>query len=139
MTLALSIQQPWAALIIAGIKPVENRTWSTRHRGALLIHAGRASDPAAMDRMARGQHPVTRQPWAVPDLAMQFGGIIGMVDLVDCVSHHTSEWFAGPYAFVLANPRALPFTPWRGMLGLFEVAMSAPEPWIPDINQAELF
>jgi hypothetical protein len=37
---ALSIRQPWAHLIVAGIKQIENRTWTTRYRGPLLIHAG---------------------------------------------------------------------------------------------------
>lgn len=37
---ALSIRHPWAELILAGIKPVENRTWATSWRGATLIHAG---------------------------------------------------------------------------------------------------
>ena len=35
----LSVKQPHATLICAGIKRVENRTWSTDYRGRLLIHA----------------------------------------------------------------------------------------------------
>jgi hypothetical protein len=34
---AISIQQPWATLICAGIKRAEVRTWQTKHRGDLLI------------------------------------------------------------------------------------------------------
>jgi hypothetical protein len=34
----LSIQNPWAPLICAGVKDVENRTWKTDYRGPLLIH-----------------------------------------------------------------------------------------------------
>ena len=37
---AISILQPWAGFILSGSKRVENRTWQTRHRGPLLIHAG---------------------------------------------------------------------------------------------------
>ncbi|WP_206002040.1 ASCH domain-containing protein [Paraburkholderia aromaticivorans] len=37
---ALSIRQPWAWLIVKGHKDIENRTWSTRFRGRVLIHAG---------------------------------------------------------------------------------------------------
>src|SRR5438045_8559495 len=37
---ALSIRQPWAWLIVNGHKPVENRSWSTKYTGKLLIHAG---------------------------------------------------------------------------------------------------
>ena len=34
---ALSVRQPWAALIAAGRKTIETRTWTTRYRGDLLI------------------------------------------------------------------------------------------------------
>jgi hypothetical protein len=35
----LSVKQPYATLICAGVKKVENRTWQTDYRGKLLIHA----------------------------------------------------------------------------------------------------
>jgi hypothetical protein len=35
----LSVRQPHAALICAGVKTVENRTWKTDYRGRLFIHA----------------------------------------------------------------------------------------------------
>jgi hypothetical protein len=35
----LSVRQPYATLICAGIKTVENRTWKTDYRGRILIHA----------------------------------------------------------------------------------------------------
>ena len=35
----LSVKQPQATLICAGIKRVENRTWKTEYRGRLYIHA----------------------------------------------------------------------------------------------------
>lgn len=38
----LSIRQPWASLIAAGLKTVETRSWPTRWRGALVIQAGRS-------------------------------------------------------------------------------------------------
>ena len=36
---ALTVRQPWAWAIGAGVKDVENRVWSTSHRGWLCIHA----------------------------------------------------------------------------------------------------
>ena len=36
----LSVKQPWASLICSGIKDIENRTWKTKFRGRVLIHAG---------------------------------------------------------------------------------------------------
>ena len=40
----ISVRQPWAYLIVAGYKPVENRTWNTSYRGPLLIHASQAME-----------------------------------------------------------------------------------------------
>lgn len=36
---ALSVKQPWAALIASGEKPYEVRTWRTDYRGPLVICA----------------------------------------------------------------------------------------------------
>ena len=38
---ALSVKQPWASLIAAGVKTLEVRVWPTDHRGALLICSSR--------------------------------------------------------------------------------------------------
>lgn len=37
----LSLHQPWASLVACGYKRIETRSWSTRHRGPLAIHATR--------------------------------------------------------------------------------------------------
>lgn len=39
----LTIRQPWASLIAAGVKTIETRSWSTRYRGPLAIHAAEAT------------------------------------------------------------------------------------------------
>ena len=36
----LTVRQPWAWAIVAGLKSIENRSRRTTHRGPLLIHAG---------------------------------------------------------------------------------------------------
>lgn len=41
----LSVRQPWADLLVRGPKDVENRTWSTTHRGWILIHATKGKHP----------------------------------------------------------------------------------------------
>lgn len=38
---ALTVWQPWASLIAAGLKQYETRAWSTRYRGPLAIHAAK--------------------------------------------------------------------------------------------------
>ena len=46
MTLyALSLKQPWAALLVHGRKTIEVRRWATKRRGPVLIHAARVPDP----------------------------------------------------------------------------------------------
>ncbi len=41
---AISVRQPWAEAIIRGGKNVENRSWMTKYRGLIAIHAGMATD-----------------------------------------------------------------------------------------------
>lgn len=41
---ALTIRQPWASLIAHGVKTIETRSWSTKYRGPLAIHAGHRWD-----------------------------------------------------------------------------------------------
>ncbi len=109
---ALSVRQPWAWLIIHGFKDIENRTWKTNYRGPILIHASKTFEGAGMVEQ------IMKVP--LPEVFSR-GGIIGMVDLVDCVTESGSRWFAGPYGWVLRNARPLPFRAIRGRLGLFEV------------------
>ncbi len=37
----LSLLQPWATLVVIGAKRIETRSWDTKHRGDLLIHASK--------------------------------------------------------------------------------------------------
>lgn len=36
---ALTLHQPWATLVAIGVKRIETRSWSTKYRGPLAIHA----------------------------------------------------------------------------------------------------
>jgi len=110
---ALSIRQPWAWAIIHAGKDVANRTWGTRYRGPLLIHASKNYDRDGKDWIQR-----CLGIEVPPDLPR--GGIIGRVDLVGCTDHHDSAWFVGPMGLLLRNPEALPFLPCPGKLGFFE-------------------
>ena len=108
----LSIRQPWAALVVNGIKDVENRTWSTRYRGPVLIHASQRQDDVTMDE-------IERRFGVRLNIELPLGGIVGMTEIVDCVRPHPSRWhFPGCFAFVLTNSRALPFVKWKGSLSL---------------------
>src|SRR5262249_46385921 len=58
---------------------------------------------------------------AIPESELRFGGVIGIAELVDCVSEHGSRWFEGPWGLVLHNARPLPFVRFPGQLGIFHV------------------
>ena len=117
---ALSIRQPWASLIADGYKNIENRSWATNFRGRIYIHAGkRFDDNALFWLMDKGLVPIKELTPYTRELPR--GGIIGEVDVVDCVTSSTSPWFVGPYGFVLANPvRYESFILCKGRLGFFE-------------------
>jgi len=120
---ALSVRQPWAWLIVAGYKDVENRTWATSFRGRIYIHASKSLDKTGLILIASGgmninhdiRDAVSHKNW------WAFGAIIGEVEIVDCVAQSDSSWFSGPYGFVLEKPllyeRPIPC---RGKLGFFE-------------------
>lgn len=114
-TLAISVRQPWAARILYGGKDIENRDWSTRIRGDVMIHAGKAFDTGFVD------------DWSDPlSEYMLRGGIVGIVEIVDCVTRSDSKWFQGKYGYVLRNPRPLPLMPCRGVLGFFRPSFEKP-------------
>jgi hypothetical protein len=133
---ALSLKQPWAALLVAGLKTVEIRRWSTGYRGPVLIHAARIDD----DRP---------EGWALvgPDLlplAQRRQGILGEAHLVDCrfygdadtfareTDQHRNapEWFepAGLFGLCFEQMRTLPFVEMPGFVRLFEIDWQEPAP-----------
>jgi len=111
------IRQPWAWLIVNGFKDVENRTWQTRHRGTLLIQASAATPPKR--KLQEARIFARRRGVELPD-HFETGGIVGVVQLTDCVTRSRSKWFHGPVGWVLASPKRLPFIPLKGRLGLFD-------------------
>ena len=40
---ALTLHQPWASLVALPVKRIETRSWSTKYRGRLYIHAARSA------------------------------------------------------------------------------------------------
>jgi hypothetical protein len=127
---ALSIKQPWAALIVAQVKTIEVRTWSTQIRGRIWIHAGKVPD----SRPAGWQYVSTP---ALEAAAQQLGGIIGSADLTACHAYHTREefaasqtwhrneleWFRPPvlYGFEFREAQPVPFVPCKGQTMFFKV------------------
>ena len=123
--MALSIRQPWASLILKAGKDIENRCWPTKFRGRMLIHAAKGMTRDEYESGIDALIMVGVQRVLPALTALERGGIVGSVEIVDCVQRSDSPWFVGRYGFVLRDPRPLPFTPWKGKLGFFDVPESA--------------
>lgn len=103
---ALTIRQPWASLIAAGVKTIETRSWSTKHRGPLAIHAGKHRgelDDAYLgafdDGEEGGRYHVQWDIGALYDTQdgwthrMPLGAVVATCTLADVVP------IGGPYSF----------------------------------------
>ena len=69
----ITIKQPFATLIAEGLKEYEFRTWKTKFRGDILIHAGKGIDRNAMKRY---EHLNLEYP---------SGKIIAKATITDCI------------------------------------------------------
>jgi activating signal cointegrator 1 len=129
----LSLLQPWASLVVIGAKKIETRSWTTRHRGRLLIHAstGKAGSFFAADPPFSKYIPAFNE--------LPFGAIIGEVTLVDICRVEElpfsgseinklaleekafGDYSAGRYAWLLEDPVMfkIPLKA-KGQLGLWE-------------------
>jgi len=116
---ALSVQQPFAEQIREGAKRVELRTWATKHRGPLLICAGKGGS-------GHGPRGVTRVVVDVVDCRPAVPGDATLVvDRTPAQLHALCSDAAARgrvlYAWVLASPRPTSPLPVVGKLGLFDV------------------
>lgn len=80
----ISILQPWASLIIQGHKKIETRSWDTKYRGELLIHASKKKI-RLQDGMFDLIDHMQRIGFWDGYLDLPYGAIIGKVNLVDTV------------------------------------------------------
>jgi hypothetical protein len=146
----LTIKQPWAALIVHGIKDIENRTWPTKFRGRILIHAG-ASSVGSLHEVTTAAQKVSfcdqamgsMKAFDCQNLSDARSAIIGSVEIVDCVENHPSVWAENNedlpvdgeiikpiYNWVLANPILFdnPILDVKGRLSLWEYSGNVPDP-----------
>ena len=129
---AISLLQPWASLVIMGVKTIETRSWQTPYRGELLIHASRGK---------KGGILCTEPPFRkyIPNFSqLPFGALIGYVTLQKivpvemlCLSSDTlaaltleekafGDYTKGRYAWILAEPVLFEKPiPAKGTLGLW--------------------
>lgn len=76
---AISLWQPWAEAIRVGAKQIETRSWPTKHRGWLAIHAAKK----AIDRSDQGFVDFAER-WVGDLTKLDFGAIVCIAYLTDC-------------------------------------------------------
>lgn len=122
---ALSLRQPWLWAILdlppELRKDVENRSWHSRFRGKVLLHASktctyrewieaRAFIWSIADRMCPGRQ------------RLPMGGIVGWVEILGCVNQCASPWFGGPWGYLLGvRGKIEPMIECPGQRGFFRV------------------
>lgn len=78
---AITIIQPWATLIAIGAKKFETRSWPTKYRGPLAIHAGKKIDREVCEhepiKAALAAHGYTADN-------LPTGSIVATVNLAEC-------------------------------------------------------
>lgn len=94
---AISIKQPWASLIVHGIKDIENRTWACPKKyigQRVLIHASGSHGKKFKVNLTNEQIKVAFATIAEGCMLgnLPFGSIIGSVQIVDCTFNHSSIW-----------------------------------------------
>ena len=103
---AISIKQPWASLIVQGLKKIENRTWKCPQKyigTRILIHASAKPVKEGWNALTKGQH--YELPVEIPINKLSTSKIIGSVKIVGCVRNHPSIWAEkGVYNWMLAEP-----------------------------------
>ena len=137
---AITIKQPWASLIVHGIKDIENRTWACPwkyigHR--VLIHASgkpvEMRNPNSVFTKAQWDSlPIEFQRKIICAEGIVNSAIIGRVEIIGCSINHPSKWaektddskgyYENPiYNWVLANPILFPEPiPAKGKLSFWE-------------------
>lgn len=141
---ALSLREPWATFMTMGLKRIENRSWPTRTRGRVLVHASswwRTADvlddydTACAIAASIGLGPPR---FSLEDIKPRRGGIVGAFTILDCVSSSEDPFFFGPYGFVVEDPIRFPVTiQCRGTLGFFDVPPDVEAACRPFLEKAD--
>lgn len=128
--MCLSMHQPWASLLVAGIKIHEGRTWRTDHRGRLWIAAG-SREPEDEEVLTCEQ--MYRELYDDPQLEFPkkypTGCLLGCVFVDDCLeqSEYRRKYPNGesssPYVLICSSPVILPiFYPMQGQHKIFPLS-----------------
>jgi len=129
---ALSIREPFVALIAAGKKRIETRSRKTNYRGPLYLHASagkiRKNDPRARELLE-----------LIPNEPLRYGMVVCKCTFADCrymeedflremekdpLEKFCGDYRKGRYAWFLEDIEVLPEPfPTKGMLGLWTLEL----------------
>jgi activating signal cointegrator 1 len=84
---ALTLTQPWASLMDLRKKHIETRSWSTKYRGLLVIHAAKGFPKWAKETC---EEPEFKAALGLPASYLPLSRGLCVVRLVDCV--HTTDY-----------------------------------------------
>ena len=113
----ISIRQPWAWLVCAGAKDIENRGRAPTYRGIVAVHAGANTQAVRVLRNKDVSGSIDFSQFSL-------GAIIGTVELVDVVippiRRLPESWAVGPYCLVFRNPQLFDDPiPHKGRLSIY--------------------
>lgn len=126
--MCLSMWQPWASLLVYGIKRLEGRSWFSEHRGRLWIHAG--SKPVESNLVEEIEQEYAHLKDSIPfPESYPTSALLGYIDVIGCPSNEELKtmkehyknmvekddeieyWIhednESAYAFVCVNPKKL--------------------------------
>jgi hypothetical protein len=123
----LSLKQPFADLLVSGMKTIEVRKWKTKFRGQFLVHASKNIDEKACKRLKIDQAKLVT------------GAVVGKASLYDVISygsknsflkdknkHFASSTYDKPkFGFMVYQAERFDTSvPIRGKLGFFNVELN---------------
>jgi predicted transcriptional regulator len=123
----LSLKQPFAELLVSGMKTIEVRKWKTKFRGQFLVHASKNIDEKACKRLKIDQAKLVT------------GAVVGKASLYDVISygsknsflkdknkHFASSTYDKPnFGFMVYQAERFDTpVPIRGKLGFFNVELN---------------
>ena len=125
---AITVWQPWAGALAAGIKENETRSWPTKYRGPIAIHAAKKAIQHTWSDLCMNDEAreVICRRLGLPEIidgpaTFPMGCILATAELVDCIEI-TPEYITtltpdelalgdytlGRYAWKMANVKKLP-------------------------------
>ncbi len=129
----LSIKEPYATLIKENKKMIETRSWKTKYRGELYIHASKSK----LTKKEKNNLEIMQLIESIP---LNYGNIICKCQLVDCIymtkdyienmkkdhqEYICGEYKEGRYAWILENIKPLKKPiPAQGKLNIWEYKKS---------------